>query len=115
MAELPHRFYVHRVVVQPYQGSGAYGDVFGEPVELPCWVRKRRRYVRNVDGVEVLADATIQLALEHLPLTQPGSLVTLHTELEGVPLEERRIMEQDPRTDAGMGVWQHLALVVGDG
>lgn len=113
MAELPHRFYVHRIVVQPYEGSGAYGDVFGQPVEVPAWVRKRRRYVRSGEGVEILSDARILLDLEFLPYTMPGSLVTLHTELDGVPLEERRVISQDPRTDGGMGAWQHLAVEVG--
>ena len=46
MAELPARFLVHRVVVEPFLGSGAYGDRFGAPVEFPCWIDEKRRLVR---------------------------------------------------------------------
>ena len=113
MAELPALFYVHRVAVQPFLGSGAYGDTFGGSAEFPAWVKQRRRYVVGEDGAQLLSEATFKCDLEHAASTTPGSLVTLHTELEGVPLQERRVLSQAYHTDGGIGAWQHLEVVLG--
>ena len=112
MAELPALFYVHRVVVRPFLGSGAYGDAFGGSAEFPAWVEQRRRYVVGADGAQLLSEATFKCDLEHAESTTPGSLVTLHTEL-GVPLQERRVLSQAYHTDGGIGAWQHLEVVLG--
>lgn len=111
--ELPATFYVHRMAVQPLLGSGPYGDSYGDPVEVPCWINHTRRLVRNVEGEEVVSEATVALSLDFLPQTAPGSLLTLHTELYAVPLREATVIGQAPATDGGLGAWQHLQLTVG--
>lgn len=47
--------------VEPYQGHGAYGPVYGAPVELVCRIEPKRRMVRNRQGQEVVSDATVFL------------------------------------------------------
>ena len=112
MAELPALFYVHRVAVQPFLGSGAYGDTFGEPVEFPAWVEQKRRYVAGEGGAQLLSEAVFKCDMEHAAHTAPGSLVTLHTEIAGVPLQERRVLSQAYHTDGGLGAWQHLEVTL---
>lgn len=113
MAELPARFYVHRVAVQPLLGSGAYGDQFGDPVEFPAWVEQKRRYAAGEGEAQLLSEATVKCDLEHAASTAPGSLVIFHTEMDGVPLQERRVLSQAYYTDGGLGAWQHLEVVLG--
>ena len=113
MAELPALFYVHQVAVQPFLGSGAYGDTFGGSVEFPAWVEQKRQYVVGEGGAQLLSEATLKCDLEHAASTAPGSLVTIHTELEGVPLQERRVLSQAYHTDGGIGAWQHLEVALG--
>lgn len=68
------------VSVQPWTGSGAYGDTYAAPVDLtPCYVEDVRRavVVQTVDayGSERLSSTTVFAPLD--PEIQPGSLVTI--------------------------------------
>lgn len=61
--------------VEAYQGTGAYGPVYGEPVEVGCRVDWSREMVRDSDGNEVVASARLYI----LPDDQfpTGSRVTV--------------------------------------
>jgi len=47
------------VVIEPYQGSGAYGDVWGAPVSVRAFVDQGRRVVRADDGSQVVSETTV--------------------------------------------------------
>ena len=113
MAEIPTRFLVHRCQLKPFLGTGAYGDRYGEPIPgVQCWIDHKRRMVRTESGEEVVSEATLLFRLDRIPDTLPNTLVTLHTELEGVPAREAQIITQAIRTDGNMGAWQHVEVTV---
>ena len=112
MAEIPERFLVHRVTVEPLSGTGAYGERFLDPVEMPAWVDEKRRMVMGADGRETVSEATIRTSLDYAEHFLPGSYVTIHTELSGVPLRRTRQIAVAYRTDGGMGGWQHLEVTI---
>lgn len=48
-----------RVTIEPYLGDGAYGPLFGAPLEaVPARIVGKRRAVRTSAGVDVIASAT---------------------------------------------------------
>jgi hypothetical protein len=57
--DLPPEFLVHTVTVEPWTGSGAYGDVWGTPFGIACFVEDKRRLVRAADGSEVVSETTV--------------------------------------------------------
>lgn len=59
---LPGVIQREQVTVEPYEGSGAYGDVYGTPQPLRCRRDDTRRLVRDVDGHEVVSEATLWCA-----------------------------------------------------
>lgn len=75
MGELDE-FYVHTVTVETMTGSGAYGDVYAAPVEVPCWLEPKRRLVRNKDGQEVLSTSFLSCDVAENPKFTPDSKVT---------------------------------------
>ena len=69
-------FYVHTVSVETKTGSGAYGDVYAAPADVPCWLEPKRRLVRNKDGQEVLSSSFLSCDVAHAPKFEPDSKVT---------------------------------------
>lgn len=113
MAEIPLSFLVHRAQLKPFLGSGAYGDRYGDPVPgVPCWISHKRRLVRTEGGEEVVSEATVLFRLDRTVDTLPNTMITLHTELPGVPAREAQIITQAVHTDGGMGTWQHVEVTV---
>lgn len=91
------------VVVEAYQGSGAYGDVYATSVDVtPCVVEDTRRLVRvqtqDAAGAEAVSSTTVYAPPD--TVAPPGSLVTLpsgrvarvlavaHLAAHGLPLPE---------------------------
>lgn len=71
------------VVIEAYQGSGAYGDVYADPVSVePCVVEATTRLVRAqtqasgglTDGAERVSSTTVYAPLD--TTCPPGSRVT---------------------------------------
>ena len=69
-------FYVHTVSVETKTGTGAYGDVYADPVEVACWLEPKRRLVRNKDGQEVLSSSFLSCDVTLSPTFTPDSKVT---------------------------------------
>jgi len=73
---LPDELLPHKVTVERYLGSGAYGDVYDTPEVIDrAQVEGKTRMVRDTKGVEQVSNTTIYLEIPDQPI-QPGSLVT---------------------------------------
>jgi len=106
MAEIPTFMLPHRVTVQPYEGSGAMGDVFGTGIpDVPCMLDDTRKLVRDPEGVEVVSETTLVTRRQYAGKFEPGSRVTL-------PRRTATVISCAERTDGGMGGWQHLEVVL---
>ena len=73
---IPAHLLVHTASVEPYEGSGAYGDVYGTAYNLPCYFEAERKIVRNSDGDEAVAEATVYADLG--AEVNPGSRVAVN-------------------------------------
>ena len=71
---IPAQLLVHTASVEPYEGSGAYGDVYGAAYSLPCYFEAERKIVRNSEGDEAVAEATVYADLGNE--IKPGSRVS---------------------------------------
>lgn len=49
----------HPVTVRRYEGTGPYGEVFGDPTTHRAFVEDRRRLVVSTSGEEVVSETTI--------------------------------------------------------
>lgn len=56
---IPAFLLVHTASVEPYEGGGAYGDVYGQAFNVVCYYEGRRQLVRNGDGAEVVSEGTM--------------------------------------------------------
>ncbi|WP_433426346.1 hypothetical protein ACQP1V_42710 (plasmid) [Microtetraspora malaysiensis] len=56
---LPAWLMRHTAVIEPFEGDGAYGAVYGDPVTARCLVDDERRMVRDAQGTEVVSDTTV--------------------------------------------------------
>ncbi len=59
---LPDWLLRHEAVIEPFEGEGAYGPLFGPPVTAKCLVDDERRLVRDAQGLETVSDTTIFFA-----------------------------------------------------
>lgn len=56
------------VTVEPYEGDGAYGPVYGPQRTIQCRKDDTRRVVRDANGVEVTSDVTLWVPTNQKPL-----------------------------------------------
>lgn len=63
--------------VEPLEGEGPYGPVFGDPVEVRALMDAKRRLVRDAEGSEVTSETTLRVRLDVADLFAVGSRVTL--------------------------------------
>lgn len=74
MGSIPQLLLRHEVTVEPYEGDGAYGPVYGDPVTIPAFVDAQTTMVRDADGVEVVSSTTVYAVdVPDLPI---GSRIT---------------------------------------
>ncbi|GAA3455878.1 hypothetical protein GCM10018962_77120 [Dactylosporangium matsuzakiense] len=93
----------HTVTVEPYGGGGAYGDVFGPPAAVRCFVDQKRRLVRAPDGSRVVSSSTVYAPLETVAparsrITLPDGQTTL-------------VISVARRTAAGLPHPEHVEIV----
>ncbi|WP_424533634.1 hypothetical protein ACOZ38_25195 [Sphaerisporangium viridialbum] len=55
---LPDWLLRHEAMIEPFEGDGAYGAVYGAPFTERCLIDDERRLVRDAQGVEVVSDTT---------------------------------------------------------
>ena len=70
------RWWRHEVIVEPFLGSGAYGDKYGPEYTALAAIDDRTRQVVNRDGVEVVSQTTVVFP-RPVGYIQPGSRITL--------------------------------------
>ncbi|RLV56058.1 hypothetical protein D9V41_09220 [Aeromicrobium phragmitis] len=101
MAEIPLSYLYAKVEVEPYAGTGAYGDTYEASRTRPCAIEDRRQLVRDNDGREVISETTLTIRREHLADFPPGSRV--HTHHGRVAY----VIVAAEHRDGGRGAWQH--------
>lgn len=100
--ELPGWMMPHTVTVEPLTGTGPYGDVYGDPVEVRCLVEDTRQLVRALDGSEVVSQTTV-----YAPSwidCPPDSKVTLPSGRVSYAITT------SDHDDGGLGGWQHTEV-----
>lgn len=75
MSTIPGWLLRHRIEVEAYEGSGAYGDVYASPVTVRCFLDQQTRMVRAADGADTTSSSTAYCLLA--TVAPPGSRVTL--------------------------------------
>lgn len=70
---IPRNLLTNTVTIQPWEGSGGRGDIYGQPVTRPALVQGETQLVRNTRGDEVVSST--QVYLDPIPVDN-GSLVT---------------------------------------
>ncbi|MEV1204441.1 hypothetical protein [Microbispora rosea] len=63
------------MTIRPFEGEGAFGPTYGDPVPVRCLVDERRRLVRGPTGSEVVSEATVYAPRG--TVCPVGSMVTL--------------------------------------
>lgn len=95
----PARLFNQTVEVEPYDGEGAYGPIYGTPYTLPCRIEQERIVAVDDNGEERVVEARLFTAPDaNIPA---GSRVTL----DGV---DRRVMSA--RTAYGLERPSHLEV-----
>lgn len=74
---LPKRLLPSKVVIRKYLGSGAYGDVYDDPVELPARIQYENKMIRDRQGAEVVSGSKLMLGPEAVDVAVLGSKVEL--------------------------------------
>lgn len=75
--KLSKRLLPSRVTIRPYLGSGAFGDVYGETVEVPARIAYENKLIRDRRGREVVSGSQLLLAADAIELAALGGKVTL--------------------------------------
>lgn len=78
------RLFTQSVSVETLLGSGAYGDVWADPVDIACFINDTTKMTRNAQGDEVVSSTTLYAPLTTSPdqpatagQFAPGSRVTV--------------------------------------
>lgn len=101
---IPPALLPHQLTVRPYQGTGPYGDVFGEPSTHRAFVEDHRRLVVSASGEEVISETTAYTTLD---VAAPvGSQVTVWA---GTP-HERTARVITTSRHLHPQAWSHLEI-----
>ena len=100
---IPHTFLVHTVTVTPLTGTGAYGDVFGTPLELKCFASGARRMIRDSTGTETLSSLTLVAAPGTAVFVPEGSQVLWRG-------DTTRVIATFEHDDGNLGAPQHTEV-----
>ncbi|GAA2327533.1 hypothetical protein [Dactylosporangium salmoneum] len=94
----------HTVTIEPHAGSGAYGDVFGRPVQItPCIADQGRKLMRLPTGSTVVSMSRVYAPLA--TVCPDRSRVTLPDGQQTLVITTLR------RDGGGLDVPEHLEIV----
>lgn len=65
------RLFTQTVTNKTYLGTGAYGEVFADPVDKACFINDSIKLVRNAQGDEVVSTARLYAPLTDFPADPP--------------------------------------------
>ena len=65
------------VTVETYEGEGAYGPVYADPVTVSCDVQMKRRLVKTTDGVESVDLPVLTVHPDDVPAFTPQARLTI--------------------------------------
>lgn len=100
---IPPQLLVHTASIEPYEGSGAYGDVFGTAFTLPCYYEGRRQIVRGADGDETVSEGVLYADLgTEIPTGSKVSVVGRDT----------RVLTVSTFDDGGLTGLAHLEVAL---
>ena len=104
--QMPADMLPHSITVLRYEGSGPYGEVFGDPIVHQAFVEDRRRLVVSTSGEEVISETTVYTGPD---ATAPvGSQVTVWA---GTPYERTARVITTSRFEHP-GSWSHLEIAL---
>jgi hypothetical protein len=99
---LPGWLLQHTITIEPYEGTGAYGHVYGPPTAVRCFVDEQTRTVRSAAGDQTTSSGTAYAALD--TVAPPLSRVVL-------PTGRTTVVIQALRRDGGtLPVPSHLEI-----
>lgn len=61
------RLFTQIVSLETYLGTGTFGDVYADPVDVACYLEDAIREVRNTQGDQVVSTARIYASLNTAP------------------------------------------------
>jgi hypothetical protein len=71
-------FWVHTITVRTWEGTTGDGDdVLSDPVTVPCFVTRRRRFVRNANGDQVVSESAASMDVTWAATVAVDARVTL--------------------------------------
>ncbi|SDM46394.1 hypothetical protein SAMN04487981_101605 [Streptomyces sp. cf386] len=79
----------HTVTVEPYEGNSAVGPLYGQPVQVRCFLEEKNRLVRAPDGREVTSSTTFYCRLDAVD-APPESKVTLPGDRQTTVIDQAR-------------------------
>ncbi|MCX5362879.1 hypothetical protein OG864_29715 [Streptomyces sp. NBC_00124] len=59
MTALPAWLLRHTITVEPYRGTGAYGEVFGDPAAAAALVAETVKHIRDATGAITVSTAQV--------------------------------------------------------
>jgi len=69
--------FAHAITVRTCLGTDGSGrKLYADPVEVPCFLSGRQRYIRGGDGQQIIASATASADIGFADALAPQSLVT---------------------------------------
>lgn len=71
-------FFVHTATVETFEGSGAYGDVYAAPIEVPCFIDDSVQLVRGKTAEEVVSSTTVYADPSYASAFAADSRVTVN-------------------------------------
>ena len=114
MADLPAAFAVHRITVEPFLGHGPYGDVYGPPVVIPCFIRSRVVQTTDASGRETRRTVSVcRVGTSYASTCRLDSRAIVHSDQAADLQSAGKITNVGLNDDGGFGAWQHLRVEVG--
>lgn len=101
--KLPGMWLRHEVTVEPYEGDGAAGPIYGDAVTVRCFLEEKTRLVRAKDGREVTSGATFYCRLDAVN-AEPEARVTLPSGRKTTVIQQLR------RDGGGLPLPDHLEV-----
>lgn len=106
MGVIPGHLLRHTITIEPYQGEGGSGPVYGPGVEVRCFREDSRKLVRNQLGEQVVSESQAYC----LPGTvaPPKSRVTI----PGSNPRTAFVIQAKDRDGGGLPTPDHVELVL---